>query len=259
MGGHRPRLVVGEHADFLRERIAQGGFTLRGLVAELAARGLKVDYRTVGTFVRGEGLSFKKNRSAKRARPAGHRPQAGALEAYQGRIDPRRLVFIDETWAKTNMAPLRGWGLRGKRLKAKAPYGHWKTMTFLAALRHDRIDAPWVVDGPINGELFRLYVEKVLVPMLKRGDIVILDNLGSHKSKAVRAAIRAAGARLFFLPPYSPDLNPIEQVFAKLKHLLRKAAERTVEATWKRIGALLDCFLPNECQAYLANAGYGSA
>jgi transposase len=157
------------------------------------------------------------------------------------------------------MAPLRGWGLRGKRLKAKAPYGHWKTMTFLAALRHDRIDAPWVVDGPINGELFRLYVEKVLVPMLKRGDIVILDNLGSHKSKAVRAAIRAAGARLFFLPPYSPDLNPIAQVFAKLKHLLRKAAERTVEATWKRIGALLDCFLPNECQAYLANAGYGSA
>jgi transposase len=179
-------------------------------------------------------------------------------KAYQRQIDPNRLVFIDETWAKTNMAPLRGWGLRGKRLKAKAPYGHWKTMTFLAALRHDRIDAPWVVDGPINGELFRLYVEKVLIPTLKPGDIVILDNLGSHKSKAVRAAIRAAGARLFFLPPYSPDLNPIEQVFAKLKHLLRKAAERTLDATWKRIGALLDCFLPDECQAYLANAGYGS-
>jgi transposase len=125
------------------------------------------------------------------------------------------------------MGPLRG--LRGKRLKAKAPYGHWKTMTFLAALRHDRIDAPWVVDGPINGELFRLYVEKVLVPTLKPGDIVILDNLGSHKGHAVRSAIRAVGARLFFLPPYSPDLNPIEQVFAKLKHLLRKAAERTLE------------------------------
>lgn len=157
------------------------------------------------------------------------------------------------------MAPLRGWGLRGKRLKAKVPYGHWKTMTFLAALRYDRIDAPWVVDGPINGELFRLYVEKILVPTLKPGDIVILDNLGSHKSKAVRAAIRAAGARLLFLPPYSPDLNPIEQVFAKLKHLLRKAAERTLEAAWKRIGALLDCFLSNECQAYFENAGYGSA
>jgi putative transposase len=117
-------------------------------------------------------------------------------------------------WAKTNMAPLRGWSLRGKRLKAKAPFGHWKTMTFLAALRHDRIDAPWVVDGPINGSSFRLYVEKILVPTLNKGDIVILDNLGSHKSNAVRAAIRAAGARLFFLPPYSPGLNPIEQVFA---------------------------------------------
>ena len=128
-------------------------------------------------------------------------------------------------------------------------------MTFLAALRHDRIDAPWVVDGPINGELFRLYVEKVLVPTPKRGDIVILANLGSHKSKAVRAALRAAGARLFFLPPHSPDLNPIEQVFAKLKHLPREAAERTLEATWKRIGALLDCFLPSECQAYLTNTG----
>lgn len=178
-------------------------------------------------------------------------------QKYQKRIDPRRLVFIDETWAKTNMAPLRGWGLRGKRLKAKVPYGHWKTMTFLAALRHDHIEAPWVLDGPINGSSFRLYVEKVLVPTLRRGDIVILDNLGSHKGKAVRSAIRAAGARLFFLPPYSPDLNPIEQVFAKLKHLLRKAAERTLEATWKRIGVLLDCFSPNECQTYLANAGYG--
>jgi transposase len=113
--------------------------------------------------------------------------------------------------------------LRGKRLKAKAPYGHWKTMTFLAALRHDRIDAPWVVDGPINGELFRLYVEKVLVPTLKPGDIVILDNLGSHKGHAVRSAIRGVGARLFFLPPYSPDLNPIEQVFAKLKHFLTQS------------------------------------
>jgi putative transposase len=152
-------------------------------------------------------------------------------KAYQDRINPARLVFIDETWVKTNMAPLRGWGPRGQRLRALVPYGHWKTMTFLAALRHDRIDAPWVVDGPINGELFRLYVAEVLIPTLKPGDIVVLDNLGSHKGRAVRAAIRAAGARLFFLPPYSPDLNPIEQVFAKLKHLLRKASERTIENT----------------------------
>jgi transposase len=177
---------------------------------------------------------------------------------YQGRVDPRRLVFIDETWAKTNMAPLRGWGPRGRKLIAKAPHGHWRTLTFLAALRHDRIEAPCVIDGPINGEAFRAYVEQLLVPTLRPGDLVVMDNLGSHKSKAVRKAIRAAGAKLFFLPPYSPDLNPIEQVFAKLKHLLRKARERTVEATWKRIGALIQCFSPQECANYLANSGYAS-
>jgi transposase len=257
MGGHRRRLLVGAHAVFLRERIAQGEFTLRGLVAELAGLGLKVDYRTGASSIAKAWASKKTVLPSEQDRADIARKRA-RWKAYQGQIDPRRLVFIDETWAKTNMGPLRGWDLRGKRLKAKAPYGHWKTMTFLAALRHDRIDAPWVVDGPINGELFRLYVEKVLVPTLKPGDIVILDNLGSHKGHAVRSAIRAVGARLFFLPPYSPDLNPIEQVFAKLKHLLRKAAERTLEASWKRIGSLLDCFLPSECQAYLTNAGYGA-
>ena len=141
---------------------------------------------------------------------------------------------------------------------AKVPHGRWHTLTFLAALRSDRIDAPCVIDGPINGESFLAYVEQMLVPTLKAGDIVIIDNLGSHKGKAVRRAIRAAGAKLFFLPPYSPDLNPIEQVFAKLKTLLRKAAERTVETTWKRIGTLLEAFSPQECANYLANSGYAS-
>lgn len=131
-------------------------------------------------------------------------------------------------------------------------------MTFLAALRCDRIDAPCIVDGPINGQTFALYVEQFLLPTLRPGDIVIMDNLGSHKGPLVRKAIRRAGAKLLFLPPYSPDLNPIEQVFAKLKHLMRKAAERTQEATWKRIGILLDAFTPNECQRYLANSGYGA-
>lgn len=131
-------------------------------------------------------------------------------------------------------------------------------MTFLAALRHDGITAPFVLDGPINGEAFLAYVEQVLVPTLKPGDIVVMDNLGSHKNRAIRQAIRAAGARLMFLPPYSPDLNPIEQVFAKLKTLLRKAGERTVEAVWKRIGALLECFKPTECANYFRNAGYAS-
>jgi transposase len=177
---------------------------------------------------------------------------------YQGRLDPKRLVFIDETWAKTNMTPIRGWSLRGDKLLAKAPFGKWKTLTFLAALRHDRIDAPCVLDGPINGQLFTTYVEQFLVPTLSPGDIVIMDNLGSHKGQAVRKAIRAAGAKLLFLPPYSPDLNPIEQLFAKLKLLLRKAAERTVEATWQRIGTLLDAFPPHECANYLRNSGYAS-
>jgi transposase len=167
-------------------------------------------------------------------------------------------VFIDETWIKTNMAPLRGWGPRDRRLKALVPFGHWKTMTFLAALRCDRIDAPFVLDGPINATAFHRYVVEILAPTLTAGDIVVLDNLGSHKNKAVREAIRATGARLVFLPPYSPDLNPIEQVFAKLKHLMRAAAERTVETTWRRAGALLEMFKPDECANYFQNSGYAS-
>jgi transposase len=178
---------------------------------------------------------------------------------YQGRLDPARLVFIDETWAKTNMTRTHGRCARGERLVAATPHGRWRTLTFLAALRCNRIDAPCVIDGPINGESFLAYVEQVLLPTLRPGDIVIIDNLGSHKGKAVRRVLRAAGAKLFFLPPYSPDLNPIEQVFAKLKTLLRKANERTVEATWRRIGALLDCFKPAECANYFRNAGYASA
>jgi len=175
---------------------------------------------------------------------------------HQGRIDPSRLVFIDETWTKTNMAPQRGWSLQGRRLNAKVPHGHWETMTFLAALRIDRIDAPCVFDGPINGERFLAYVEQFLVPVLRPGDIVIMDNLGSHKGKAVRAAIRKAGAKLIFLPKYSPDLNPIEQVFSKLKHLLRKAARRTTDAVAAAIGQILDLFSPQECANYFRNAGY---
>jgi transposase len=138
------------------------------------------------------------------------------------------------------------------------PYGHWKTMTFVAALRLDRISAPWIIDGPINGELFTIYAEQVLAPTLVKGDIVILDNLGSHKGQAARNAIRARGAHLIFLPPYSPDLNPIEQVFAKLKHLLRDAQPRDVEATWRKVGELLDLFSSDECANYLRNSGYVS-
>jgi len=157
------------------------------------------------------------------------------------------------------MAPLRGWAPRGMRLTAKVPHGHWKTTTFLAALRHHRIDAPWLLDGPIDGASFQTYVEQVLLPTLKAGDIVVMDNLGSHKGKAVRRLIRSAGAKLLFLPQYSPDLNPIEQVFAKLKHLLRKAAARTAEDLTAAVGRLLTAFTPQECTNYFRNAGYTSA
>jgi putative transposase len=156
------------------------------------------------------------------------------------------------------MAPLRGWGPKGKRLSGFAPRGRWRTLTFLAALRCDRLSAPCVFDGPINGESFRAYVDQVLVPTLKPGDIVIMDNLGSHKSKAVRRAIRVAGCRLWFLPKYSPDLNPIEQTFAKIKHWMRDAQMRTTEDTWRHIGHLVATIQPHECAAYFTNAGYAS-
>jgi transposase len=175
---------------------------------------------------------------------------------YQGRIAPERLVFIDETWTRTNMAPLRGWAPRGQRLRVKVPHGRWQTMTFLAALRHDRVDAPWLINGPINGQSFRTYVEEVLAPTLKPDEIVMMDNLGSHRGKAVRQAIRTAGAKLFFLPKYSPDLNPIEQFFAKLKHLLRKEAARTPQAIAAALARLLDAFTPQECENYFQEAGY---
>ena len=157
------------------------------------------------------------------------------------------------------MTRTHGRSLRGTRLLAKVPHGRWRTLTFIAALRRDQITAPCIFDGPINGISFRAYVEQFLVPTLAVGDIVIMDNLGSHKGQAVRQLIRAAGAKLFFLPRYSPDLNPIEQVFSKLKTLLRKADARTIEATWRQIGALLDRFTPKECANYLVNAGYASA
>ena len=148
------------------------------------------------------------------------------------------------------MTRTHGRCARGERLVAKAPFGRWRTLTFLASLRCDGLTAPCVIDGPINGASFRAYVEQVLVPVLKPGDIVVMDNLGSHKVRAIRAAIRAAKAKLFFLPAYSPDLNPIEQAFAKMKTLLRKADARTIDETWRTIGALLDCFTPTECANY---------
>jgi transposase len=171
-------------------------------------------------------------------------------------LDPARLVFLDETWTSTNMARTRGRSPRGERLRSPVPHGHWKTTTFVAGLRLSGIAAPFVLDGPINRDAFQAYVDQVLVPELTPGDIVVMDNLSSHKGPAVRAAIEAAGARLLFLPPYSPDFNPIEMAFSKLKALLRKAAERTVEGLWSAIGRLVDTVTPDECASFFAAAGY---
>jgi len=176
--------------------------------------------------------------------------------AAQPHLDPDRLVFIDETWASTNMTRRYGRAPRGQRLVAAVPHGHWKISTFVAGLRTGGLIAPLVVDGAMNGDIFRAYVEQILAPTLKPGDIVILDNLASHKVTGVREAIDARGASLVYLPPYSPDLNPIEQAFAKLKALLRKIAARTVSTLWDALAVMLDRFTPHECANYLANAGY---
>jgi len=173
-------------------------------------------------------------------------------------LEVQRLVFIDETWAKTNLARTRGRARRGVRLLAKVPYGHWKTTTFVAALRSVGLTAPTVVDGAMNGATFLAYVRQQLVPTLATGDLVIMDNLAAHKVAGVREAIEAAGAKILYLPPYSPDLNPIELVFSKLKWLLRSAQARTVEALHSLLGKLLDQFPPDECRRYLAHCGYNA-
>lgn len=171
-------------------------------------------------------------------------------------MDPAALVFLDETGATTNMARRYGWSPKGERLIDAAPFGHWRTTTFIAGLRSTGIIAPMVLDAPMTGETFRAYVEQFLAPTLSPGDVVVLDNLPAHKVAGIREALTAVGASILYLPPYSPDLNPIEQLFAKLKTLLRKAAARTRDALWDTIGRLLPAFSPTECRNYIENSGY---
>jgi transposase len=176
--------------------------------------------------------------------------------AAQPALDPARLVFVDETWASTAMTRRYGRAPVGERLVCPVPQGHWKTSTFIAALRLDGLTAPLVIDGAVNGELFEAYVRQVLAPTLRQGDVVVMDNLSAHKRAGVREAVEAVGASLRYLPPYSPDLNPIEPAFGKLKALLRKAGKRDVEALWAFLGQSLDAFAPAECQGYFRHCGY---
>jgi len=197
----------------------------------------------------------KSGRAAEQDRPDVAAARA-AWRAAQPGLNPKRLVFLDESGVSTNMARRHGRSPRGRRVAAPVPHGHWKTSTLVAALRHDRVVAPMVIDRPMNGAAFRTYVEQILAPTLAPGDLVLADNLQCHKGAAARAAIEARGAALILLPAYSPDLNPIEQAFAKLKALVRAAAPRSVDALWNTIAACLARFTPEECSNYFANSGY---
>ena len=172
------------------------------------------------------------------------------------RLEPHRLVFLDETGTTTKMTRLRGRARRGHRLRANAPFGHWGTQTFIAALRCDGLTAPWIINKPMNRKIFDTYVETQLAPTLQPGDIVILDNLPSHKSEKAKTILKARGAWFLFLPPYSPDLNPIEMAFAKLKAHLRRIGARTIDALWKAVGSICDLYSPDECWNYIKDAGY---
>jgi transposase len=241
-------------ADQMKDLIQRRpDLTLQELKREL---GTELSVPTLCTALKRLRLTIKKVLIAsERERPdvADRREE---LRREQPHLNPDQLVFIDETWAKTNMTRPRGRALRGQRLLASVPHGHWKTTTFLAALRTTGLTAPLVVDGAINGELFLGWVRHHLVPTLKPGDIVVMDNLGAHKVAGVREAITAAGARLVYLPPYSPDLNPIELVFSKFKWLLKSASARTVETLWSVCSDVLDRFTEEECRNCFRHCGY---
>jgi transposase len=241
--------LVGQEPDLTLEEIQ------RRLLDE---RQQKAGLGSVWRFTATASALKKSVRAAEQDRP----DVAAARTAWadnQPGLDPDRLVFIDETGTSTKMARLRGRAPRGERLIGKIPHGHWKTTTFVAALRSTALTAPCVIDGPMNGNCFLAYVEQVLAPTLMPGDVVVLDNLSAHKVPGIREAIEATGAKLLYLPPYSPDFNPIEQLFAKLKALLRKAAERSLDNLWNRITCLLDAFQPDECANYFRNSGYASS
>ncbi|NNF73313.1 MAG: IS630 family transposase [Rhodobacteraceae bacterium] len=231
--------------------------TLAELCGHLSERGITASTSSLWRFFRRHGITPEKKtgHAVEQDRPDVLKRR---LDWFDGQLDldPERLVFIDETWTATNMARSHGRCRRGQRLRMGFPHGHRKTTTLVAALRKTGMVAPMTLDGPINGDWFEAYVHHVLIPTLRPGDVVIMDNLSSHKRASVREMIEAAGARLLFLPPYSPDFNPIEMAFAKLKALLRKAAERTVNGLWNAIGKLVDCFTPQECANYFAACGY---
>ncbi|MFD2407983.1 IS630 family transposase [Azorhizophilus paspali] len=222
-----------------------------------AEHGVRVSLTTMWKTLGRLGLTLKKVIQATEQQRADVAQARHAWAAEQSRLDVRHVVFLDETWASTNMSPSRGRSPRGRRCPRHVPHGYWKTTTFVCALRSDGLVAPLVLDGPINGRAFRAWIEQALAPNLGAGNMVVMDNLGSHRVAGVREDIQARGAELRYLPPYSPNYNPIGQVFAKLKALLRKAATRTVGTLWSAIGTLLERFPAAECERYIRHYGYG--
>ncbi|HVS89972.1 MAG TPA: IS630 family transposase [Candidatus Acidoferrum sp.] len=255
-GGSVSRLE--QHAEWFLSLVArQPDLTLDEVVAAKAKRRIGGSRSAVSRFYIRHNITFKKSlRATEQDRVDVARARRLWIRR-QGLLDPARLVFIDETAATTKMVRLRGRCPRGVRLIGHAPHGHWKTITFVAGLRNNEMVAPLVVDGPMDGPTFVTYVEQCLAPTLDHHDVVIMDNLSAHKVPGVREAIETAGAKLRYLPQYSPDLNPIEMSFSKVKELLRKAAERTVEGLCRRIGLIIPSFTPQECANYFTHAGYG--
>ncbi|WP_156804368.1 IS630 family transposase, partial [Sphingomonas sp. ATCC 31555] len=256
-GDMRSRRVEERAADILALWEARKDISLEELRRALAKKGLAVSVAGLHRFFARRGMTRKKKtgHAVEQDRPDILKQRR---DWFDGQVDlePEHLVFIDETWTATNMTRSHGRCARGERLRMGYPHGHRKTTTLVAGLRMTGMVAPMVLDGPINGDWFEAYVAQVLVPTLRPGDIVIMDNLSSHKRPAVQHRIEAAGATLRFLPPYSPDFNPIEKAFARLKAMLRKAGERTVSGLWNRIGALVDIFQPSECANYFSSCGY---
>jgi transposase len=256
MGGDNSSRLRGDDAAWVLGLVAsEPDLTIEEIRERLRERGISVGYATVcgGSWTATLSGSKKTLHASEQDRPDVAAARQRWREA-RATLDPARLVFIDETWAKTNMTRTHGRCRRGVRLKAKVPHGRWRTNTFLAALRQDGIEAPFVLEGAIDRPCFEAYVEQCLAPTLRPGDIVVMDNLASRE--CVRNAIAAKGASPLFLPPYSPDLSPIELMFAKLKALLRKAAQRTVDDLWNCLGQALECFSPDECRAFFRHAGY---
>jgi transposase len=257
-GGSTSRLEA--HAPWLLKLIAEHpDLTLDEIVVAMHRHGIAGSRSAVWRFFDRHNISVKKKsmRAAEQERADVVRARRRWMRE-QGLLEPARLVFVDETATSTNMARLRGRCKRGVRLIGHVPQSRWQTITFVAGLRHDAIVAPFVINGPMNGASFLAYLEQCLVPTLKRDDVVIIDNLTAHHVAGVREAIEAAGATLRYLPRYSPDLDPIEQAYAKLKALLRKAAARSVRGLWHRIGSFIQTFSPQECENYLRHAGYAA-